>query len=122
MLDQIKSTSKNSIVYGLGNVSVKLVGLILIPIYTDPAYLSFDDYGILGILESTSLVVAAWDLHLFKLIQDGTGMNNTWINKNPSLSPLLPSLPLFPFWPVLPSIHLPNGSQTCYSTVPNTAI
>ena len=60
MLDQIKSTSKNSIVYGLGNVSVKLVGLILIPIYTDPSYLSLDDYGILGILESTSLLVAAF--------------------------------------------------------------
>jgi len=47
MLKDVKSTIKNALVYGLGNVSVKLVGLVLIPVYTNPVYLSMDDYGVL---------------------------------------------------------------------------
>jgi O-antigen/teichoic acid export membrane protein len=41
MLSNIKLAFRNSLIYGLGNVSIKLAGLILIPLYTNPQYLSF---------------------------------------------------------------------------------
>lgn len=59
MIDIIKSTVKNSLIYGIGNVAIKLVGLVLIPIYTDPRYLSTVDYGALGILEASSQFLVA---------------------------------------------------------------
>jgi O-antigen/teichoic acid export membrane protein len=51
MLSNLKLTIKNSLIYGLGNVSLKITGLILIPIYTNTKFLSLEDYGILGMLE-----------------------------------------------------------------------
>ena len=67
MLKDIKSTVKNSLVYGLGNISVKLVGLVLIPIYTNPIYLSMDDYGVLAILEAgTQFFIAILGLALIQ--------------------------------------------------------
>lgn len=69
MLNLIKSTSRNSIIYGFGNISIKLVGLILIPIYTNPVYLTVDDYGVLGIVEITSQVlIALLGLALFQAL------------------------------------------------------
>ena len=38
MLKSIKISLKDTFVYGLGNVAVKLVGLLLIHVYTDPKY------------------------------------------------------------------------------------
>ncbi len=64
MLDQIRSTVKNSLIYGLGNVSVKLVGFILIPLYT--GHFSTAEYGVLGVVEITSqLLVALFGMSLF---------------------------------------------------------
>lgn len=54
MLADIKSTIKNSIIYGFGSLSSKLVGFILIPLYTK--YLTVEDYGALGILEVSSQI------------------------------------------------------------------
>ena len=56
MLADIKSTFKNSLIYGLGNLSSKLVGLILLPLYT--SYLTVADYGTLGILEVSGQIFA----------------------------------------------------------------
>ena len=42
MIENIKSTLKDSFIYSLGSVSTKLVGLILIPLYTH--YLSVSEY------------------------------------------------------------------------------
>lgn len=53
MLKDIKATSKHTFIYALSNVSVKLVGLLLIPIYTNPDYLSRAEYGMLAVLEAT---------------------------------------------------------------------
>ena len=65
MIENIKLVTKNSLIYSLGNISVKLVGLILIPIYTNTKFLSFDDYGVLAILEaSTQFFVAILGLAL----------------------------------------------------------
>jgi O-antigen/teichoic acid export membrane protein len=59
MLKSIKSSLKDTLIYGLGNIAVKVVGLILIPLYTDPKFFSIDEFGILGILEISALVLTA---------------------------------------------------------------
>jgi O-antigen/teichoic acid export membrane protein len=59
MLNSIKISLKDTIVYGLGNIAVKIVGLILIPLYTDPKFFTTDEFGILGILEISGLVLTA---------------------------------------------------------------
>jgi O-antigen/teichoic acid export membrane protein len=60
MLKSIKTSFKDTLIYGFGNVAVKVVGLILIPLYTNPAYFSVDDFGVLGILEISALVLTAF--------------------------------------------------------------
>ena len=57
MLNSIKQSTKDSIVYGLGNIAVKIVGFILIPLYTDPKYFSVDDFGIMTMLDISGLVL-----------------------------------------------------------------
>ena len=56
MIGDIKKAFGKSVVYSLGNMSTKLIGLVLIPLYTDQDYLSVSDYGALGVLEITSQV------------------------------------------------------------------
>jgi O-antigen/teichoic acid export membrane protein len=57
MLSFVKSAAKNSLIYGLGNVSTKVVGFILLPLYT--SHLSVREYGILGLLEVSSQVIVS---------------------------------------------------------------
>jgi O-antigen/teichoic acid export membrane protein len=59
MLKTIKTSLKDSLVYGFGNIAVKLIGFILIPLYTDPKYFTVDDFGVLGLLEISALVLTA---------------------------------------------------------------
>jgi O-antigen/teichoic acid export membrane protein len=59
MLKSIKISLKDTIVYGIGNIAVKIVGLILIPLYTDPKFFSTDQFGVLGILEISGLVLTS---------------------------------------------------------------
>lgn len=59
MLKSIKISLKDTLVYGLGNIAVKIVGLLLIPLYTNPEYFSIEDFGVLGILEISGLVLTA---------------------------------------------------------------
>ena len=67
MIKNIKLATKNSLIYSLGNISVKFVGLILIPIYTNTEFLSFDDYGVLAILEAgTQFFIAILGLALIQ--------------------------------------------------------
>jgi len=56
--NSIKTAFKNSLVYSLGNISSKLIGLVLVPLYTE--HLSVADYGLLGILEITAQVLVAF--------------------------------------------------------------
>jgi O-antigen/teichoic acid export membrane protein len=57
MLNSIKQSTKDSIVYGLGNIAIKIVGFILIPLYTDPKYFSVEDFGIMTMLDISGLVL-----------------------------------------------------------------
>jgi len=59
MLKSIKISFKESVIYGLGNVAVKVVGLILIPIYTNKEYFQVDEFGTYAILEACGLVLTA---------------------------------------------------------------
>jgi len=59
MLKSIKTSLKDTIIYGLGNVAVKLVGLILIPWTTNRNFFSIDEFGILSMLEVSALVLTA---------------------------------------------------------------
>jgi len=64
MLNNLKIATRNSIIYGLGNLFIKFIGLILFPIYTK--HLSISEYGILGILEvSTQILVAIFGCALY---------------------------------------------------------
>jgi O-antigen/teichoic acid export membrane protein len=55
MLDNFKKITKNTLIYSVGQVAPKLVGLILLPFFTDPEFLSADDYGKLSMLEAASM-------------------------------------------------------------------
>lgn len=58
MLSKIKDTVKQTLIYSIGNISSKLVGFILIPIYTKQ--LSVEEFGILSILEISSQILIAF--------------------------------------------------------------
>jgi len=63
MLNTLRTTFKSSLIYGLGNISIKVIGLLLFPIYTSE--LSVAEYGVLGMLEVTSqIVIALFSLNL----------------------------------------------------------
>jgi len=51
MFDIIKSTFKHTAIYSIGSISPKLIGIILLPIYTK--WFTPSEYGIFGILEIT---------------------------------------------------------------------
>ncbi len=57
MFNLIKKTAKHSLVYGLGNLSTKIIGFILLPFYT--SYLSTSEYGILSLVEITAWLLTA---------------------------------------------------------------
>ncbi|MBI9055291.1 MAG: oligosaccharide flippase family protein [Bacteroidales bacterium] len=54
MLNKLKTTFKHTFIYSLGNISSKLIGFILLPLYTN--FLSTGEYGTLAILEITSTI------------------------------------------------------------------
>jgi len=67
MLKDLKSVSKDSIIYGIGNVATKIVGFILIPIYTNPKFMSVTDFGVLSILDiSAQVLVAIFGMSLYQ--------------------------------------------------------
>lgn len=55
MFADIKKTVKHTAVYSLGNISTKLVGFILLPLYT--THLSTEEYGILAILQAIAQIL-----------------------------------------------------------------
>lgn len=57
MLNSIRQGIKGSVIYGMGNIAVKVVGFLLIPLYTDPRYFSVDDFGIIAVLDISGLIL-----------------------------------------------------------------
>jgi len=67
MLASIKLSIKHSVVYGLGTLASKLVGFILIPLYT--TYFSIADYGIIGLVEvSSTAIISIFGLALYQAL------------------------------------------------------
>lgn len=67
MLNTFKSVAKGTVIYGFANVSIKLLGIILIPIYTNYKYLSKADFGVLGVLDITyQMVIIVLGLSLYQ--------------------------------------------------------
>ena len=56
MLDRVKHTIKHTAIYSLGNIATKCIGIILLPLYIPR--ITTTDYGILGILEITILILS----------------------------------------------------------------
>ncbi|MCK9206153.1 MAG: hypothetical protein M0P66_03500 [Salinivirgaceae bacterium] len=59
MIGDLKRTFRKSSIYAIGNVATKLIGLVLIPLYTDVKFFTVSDYGAFGLLEITSQVLVA---------------------------------------------------------------
>jgi O-antigen/teichoic acid export membrane protein len=57
MLNSIRQSTKDSVIYGLGNIAVKVIGFLLIPLYTDPEYFSVDDFGVIAMLDISGLIL-----------------------------------------------------------------
>jgi O-antigen/teichoic acid export membrane protein len=55
MLQKLRQTAKHTIIYSIGNISIKLAGLILMPLYNK--YIPIAEYGMLGIVETTTVVL-----------------------------------------------------------------
>lgn len=55
MLQNLKNTAKHTIIYSVGNISVKLSGLILMPLYNK--FIPINEYGMLGIVETTTIIL-----------------------------------------------------------------
>ncbi len=67
MINNIKQVAKHSAIYGLGNISVKIIGLVLIPLYTNPKYFSVEDFGIISMLDVTiELLIAVLGLSIYQ--------------------------------------------------------
>ncbi len=58
MLDDFRKLFRQSAIYGLGTLSTKMAGFVLIPLYTKS--FSVTQFGILGLLEVTAAVVLAF--------------------------------------------------------------
>jgi len=63
MLNILKIATKDSFIYSLGNASTKIIGLILLPLYTEK--LTVAEYGVLGTVEVTiQILIAVFSLSL----------------------------------------------------------
>ena len=75
MLSKLKNTLRHTLTYGLGNLSIKLIGLVLLPLYTK--HLSSAEYGAFAILEVTMMIITY--VFSFKL---STAMMRWWSTIN----------------------------------------
>jgi O-antigen/teichoic acid export membrane protein len=57
MLNSIRLSIRDTFIFGFGNFAVKIIGFVLIPLYTNPRYFSVDDFGIIGLLDISGLVL-----------------------------------------------------------------
>lgn len=55
MFEKLKHTFKQTAIYSLGNISTKLIGLILLPLYTE--HLTLTEYGTWAILDVTNQIL-----------------------------------------------------------------
>ena len=67
MLNNLKIATKDTFIYSLGNISTKIIGLILLPLYTEK--LTIEEYGVLGTVEITiQILVAFFGFDLYRAL------------------------------------------------------
>lgn len=54
MLTRLKFTARSTLIYSIGSIAIKFIGLILLPVYTDQ--LTTEQYGIWSLIEVTSQI------------------------------------------------------------------
>lgn len=65
MQKELNSFVKSIVIYGFGNVSIKIIGLILLPLYTNVHFLSVGENAAMGILDiSSQILIALFSLSL----------------------------------------------------------
>ena len=57
MLKKLKHTLKQTLIYSIGNISTKLIGFVLLPLYT--SHLATSEYGLFALLEVTSTIMVS---------------------------------------------------------------
>ncbi len=63
----LRKTAKNSMIYSLGGMLSKLVGFLLLPIYT--SHFTVSEYGVLGLLEvSSQVLISIVGLNLYRAL------------------------------------------------------
>ena len=55
MLNHLKETLKHTAIYSIGNITTKLIGIVLLPLYTK--HITVSEYGILGIIEISIMIL-----------------------------------------------------------------
>ena len=91
MLNNIKIATKDTFIYSLGNISTKVVGLILLPLYTD--VLTVEEYGVLGTVEITlQVLITAFSLSLYQALNRWYWDNNYRNKQNSIFFTILVSL------------------------------
>jgi len=55
MRKKLKNTIKHTAIYSCGNIATKLIGIVLLPLYTK--HITVAEYGVLGILEITIIIL-----------------------------------------------------------------
>lgn len=56
MFEELKSIFKHSAIYGVGNIASKIIGFLMIPLYT--RYLTTADYGVVELLDITVAIAS----------------------------------------------------------------
>jgi O-antigen/teichoic acid export membrane protein len=55
MLNHLKETLKHTAIYSIGNITTKLIGIVLLPLYTK--HITVSEYGVLGIVEISIMIL-----------------------------------------------------------------
>ncbi|HKJ41464.1 MAG TPA: oligosaccharide flippase family protein [Sunxiuqinia sp.] len=58
ILENLKITAKDTLIYSIGNIATKIIGFVLLPLYT--GIFTTSEYGILGIMEISLQVLVAF--------------------------------------------------------------
>src|SRR5690606_83253 len=65
MLKILKSSVRDTAIYSIGTFSSKLAGFVLVPLYTNRAFLSETDYGVLNLIEANlQIIISVFGLGL----------------------------------------------------------
>lgn len=73
MIARIKDLLKHSAIYGISNASTKLIGIVLLPLYTK--FIPLESYGNLAVVDATIVILA-------EFLNLGQGQTIVWLFNN----------------------------------------